>query len=397
MSDPLLLTFNPGSSTIKIGLFKVTGGKPARVGHGKINVRREPLELEMSNGGEHLRIALKGQITNDLRDVIDETLNLFGTHFSLKGLLLVGHRVVHGGDRFKGPIAIDDENLAAIGNLVPLAPLHQPQSLKLIRAVRHIHPDLLQTASFDTAFHISQPDVVRRFAIPRHFFDDGIKRYGFHGLSYQFVASQLAQLFPKFASGKIVAAHLGSGASLCALEAGASRDTSMGFSTLDGIPMATRCGALDAGVVLHLVKQYGLDIREVEDVLYHRSGLLGVSGLSADSQELLTSALPQAREALDVFTFRIAGEVARLATTLGGIDALVFTAGIGEHQPEVRSAVCDRLAWLGIRLSQRANERNARVVSSAISGPAVLVIPTDEELVIAEEAISVFQRAGKSA
>ncbi|QCP49901.1 acetate/propionate family kinase [Trinickia violacea] len=391
MSDPLLLTLNPGSSTIKFGLFRVTGQEPVRIGTGKIDFRLNPLALDLSNGGETVRVPLNAPVTEDLHEVIDETLNWFAAHFSLKDFVSVGHRVVHGGDRFAGPVAIDDQAIAAIDALVPLAPLHQPQSLRLIRAIRALRPHLLQSASFDTAFHRSQADVVQRFAIPSRFFDEGIKRYGFHGLSYQFIASQLAQLFPTLAKGKAVVAHLGSGASLCALDAGVSRDSSMGFSTLDGIPMATRCGALDAGVVLHLLEQRGRSLSEVEDILYHQSGLLGVSGLSADSRELLASPLPQAREALDLFAFRIAGEVARLATTLGGLDALVFTAGIGEHQPEIRAAVCERLAWLGIELDAQSNAGNARVISSAASRATVLVLPTDEEQVIAREALSTFR------
>jgi acetate kinase len=395
MSEPLLLTFNPGSSTIKFGLFRVTGQEPMRIGGGKIDFRGDPLELHLSNGGETVRVPLSAPVTESLHEVLDETLNWFAAHFSLKNVVSVGHRVVHGGDRFAGPIAIDDQTMEAIEALVPLAPMHQPQSVRLIRAIRTLRPHLLQSASFDTTFHRSQPDWVRRFAIPRRFFNEGIKRYGFHGLSYQFIASQLARLFPALAKGKVVVAHLGSGASLCALDAGVSRDTSMGFSTLDGIPMATRCGALDAGVVLHLFDQHGLNPAEVEDILYHQSGLLGVSGISADSRELLASPLPQARQALDLFAFRIAGEVARLATTLGGIDALVFTAGIGEHQPQIRTAVCERLAWLGIELDPQSNGGNTQVISSAGSRSTVLVLPTDEEEVIARETVAVLHRGEK--
>ncbi len=390
MSAPLLLTFNPGSSTIKIGLFSVVAGEAPRIGQGMIDFRQKPLRLHLTNGGKTREIDLISTVTEDLHDVLDETLGWFATHFPLDDLVSVGHRVVHGGDRFAGPVAIDDDTLAAITELVPLAPLHQPQSVRLIRAIRHLRLHLLQAASFDTAFHRTQTDLVRRFAIPRAMFDKGVKRYGFHGLSYQFVIGQLALQFPRLAKGKVVAAHLGSGASLCAFEAGKSCDTSMGFSTLDGIPMATRCGALDAGVVLHLLKQQGMSAREVEDTLYEKSGLLGVSGISADSRELLASHRPEAREALELFAFRIAGEAARLATTLGGLDSLVFTAGIGEHQPETRAAVCERLAWLGVELDRQSNDGNARVISSARSQVTVLVLPTDEEQIIANEAVEVL-------
>ncbi len=390
MSDPLLLTCNPGSATMKFGLFRVAGRAPIRIGSGSIDLRRTPLELDIADSGDRTRVPLSAPLTDDLNGVIDETLGWFKSHFSLNDFTSVGHRVVHGGDRFKGPAAIDDGTLAAIEELVPLAPLHQPQSVRLIRAIRTLRPHLRQSASFDTAFHQAQPDLVRRFAIPRRFFDAGIKRYGFHGLSYQFIALQLARLFPELARRKVVVAHLGSGASLCALDAGVSRDTSMGFSTLDGIPMATRCGALDAGVVLHLLGQQQCSLPDVEALLYHQSGLLGISGISADSRELLASDLPQAREALDLFAFRIAGEVARLATSLGGLDALVFTAGIGEHQPAIRAAVCERLAWLGIRIDAQSNMRNARIVSCLGGTPTVFVIATDEEQVIAQEAVSVL-------
>lgn len=395
MSDPILLTLNPGSSTIKFGVFRVASGQPVPIGKGAIDLGRTPLELELTIGREPVRVPLSARITDDLQEVVAAALGSFTAHFPLQDLRFVGHRVVHGGDRFAGATAIDDGTLAAIEALAPLAPLHQPRCVRLIRAVRALRPHLAQCASFDTAFHHSQPDLVRRFAIARHLFDEGIKRYGFHGLSYQFIASELARRYPETAKGKVVVAHLGSGASLCALDAGVSRDTSMGFSTLDGIPMATRCGALDAGVVLHLLGECRWSMSEVERMLYHGSGLLGVSGISADSRELLRSTLPQAREALDLFAFRIAGEVARLATSLGGLDALVFTAGIGEHQPAIRAAICERLAWLGIRVDGASNERNEGLIHGAASAVSVYVIPTDEEQVIAQETLSVLNEKAK--
>ena len=333
---------------------------------------------------------MQAAVTEDLHEVIEETLGWLGSHFSINALAAVGHRVVHGGDRFAGPAAVTDETLAAMEALVPLAPLHQPQSMRLIRAIRHLRPDLPQIASFDTAFHRTQSDLVRRFALPRALFEEGIKRYGFHGLSYKFIAAQLARIAPDVARGRIVAAHLGSGASLCGLEAGVSRDTSMGFSTLDGVPMATRCGSLDPGVLIHLLKERRLSIGAIEDMLYHRSGLLGVSGISADSRDLIGSTAPEAHEALNLFAFRIARETVALANTLGGLDGLIFTAGIGEHQPQIREAVCRHLAWLGVTLDATANARNATRIEGTASTIAVLVIPTDEEQVIAEEACFVF-------
>jgi acetate kinase len=390
MSGDILLTFNPGSSTIKLGLFAIEANKPRRIGGGIIDLRRRPLTLCVVEGLAATDIPLKAAMTEDLHEVIDETLGWLKSHFSASRLACVGHRVVHGGDRFAGPEMASDNMLDAIEDLVPLAPLHQPQSIRLIRAIRHLHPGLPQVASFDTAFHRSQSDLMRRFALPRALFDQGVKRYGFHGLSYTFVARQLQRIAPDVAGGRVVAAHLGSGASLCALEAGVSRNTSMGFSTLDGIPMATRCGTLDPGVLIHLVKERGLSIKSIEDMLYHRSGLLGISGISADSRELIASDAPEAREALDFFTSRIAGEIAALATTLGGLDGIVFTGGIGEHQPQIRNAVCRRLAWLGVAVDDGANSENATRIDRPGGKIAVLVIPSDEEQVIADETCSIL-------
>jgi len=386
----ILITFNPGSSTIKIGLYRMGEDQPVRLGRGVIDLRRAPLQLHVVEGPSVADIPLRAKVTEDLHDVIDETLGWLADHFGLQGVAAAGHRVVHGGDAFSGAVSITDEMLSTIARFVDLAPLHQPQSLRLIRAIRHLRPGLPQTASFDTAFHRTQADVVRRFALPRAMFDDGIKRYGFHGLSYKFVASRLHELFPGLGAGRVVAAHLGSGASLCALENGQSRDTSMGFSTLDGIPMATRCGALDPGVVIHLLKQ-GQSLGSVEDILYHQSGLLGVSGISADSRDLIASIEPAAREAIELFTHRIAQEIAALATTLGGLDAVVFTAGIGEHQPAIRAAVCAQLAWLGVVLNEAANISNATRIDAQTSKVGVFVIPTDEEQVIATEACALLK------
>lgn len=390
MSGDILLTFNPGSSTIKLGLFAVEANGPRRIGGGMIDLRNRPLTLHMVEELAATDIPLKSAVTEDLHEVIDETLSWLKTHFQVNALAGVGHRVVHGGDRFAGPEVVSDAMLDAIEALVPLAPLHQPQSIRLIRAIRHLRPDLPQIASFDTAFHRSQRDLMRRFALPRALFDQGVKRYGFHGLSYQFVASRLQRIAPEIARGRVVAAHLGSGASLCGMEAGISRDTSMGFSTLDGIPMATRCGTLDPGVLIHLVKQRGLSIDAIEDMLYHRSGLLGISGISADSRDLIASVAPEAREALDLFTFRIAREIAALATALGGLDGIVFTGGVGEHQPQIRNAVCGHLAWLGAAVNDAANSQNATRIDASGSQIPIFVVPTDEEQVIADEARSIL-------
>jgi acetate kinase len=390
MSGEMLLTFNAGSSTVKIGLFEIIGEGPVRIARGVIDFRQKPLSFRITEGPKQLNIELDARPGEDLSGIVSETFEILGKHFDIGRIAAIGHRVVHGGDRFEGPAALDEAEIDAIDALTPLAPLHQPQNLRLIRAIRAVRADLPQAASFDTAFHRTNADVVRRFAIPRALHDQGVKRYGFHGLSYKYIAGKLARLAPERARGKAVVAHLGSGASICGMEDGRSRDTSMGFSTLDGIPMATRCGAIDPGVLLHLLGAGGQTLKELERMLYHRSGLLGVSGISADSRDLLQSDKPEAHEAIELFTFRIAGEIARLAGTLEGLDAIVFTAGIGENQPQVRGAVCARLRWLGVALDEKANAGNAAVISSPSSRVSVFVIPTDEEQVIADETFSVI-------
>lgn len=392
MKEKLLLTFNAGSSTVKIGLFLREDGKARRIGKGMIDFRHKPLTFHLVEGPEVFDVPLEAEGGDVLHEVLDETFGWLAEHFDINAVTAVGHRVVHGGDDFAGPVLIDDAALAGIAALTPLAPLHQPQNLRLIEAIRHLKPHLPQTASFDTAFHRTQSPTVQRFAIPRQYFDQGIKRYGFHGLSYKYIAGALAENLPDRAKARTIVAHLGSGASICAIRDGASRDSSMGFSTIDGIPMATRSGALDPGVIFHFMARLGLSREEVEDIVYHKSGLIGLSGISADSRALLESSAAEAAEAIDVFTFRIAGEVARLSATIGGLNTLVFTAGIGENQPPVRRAVCDRLAFLGVELDEAANAANAPTISTASSSVRVMVIETDEEQVIADEALSVLQQ-----
>ncbi len=389
MTGDLLVTFNAGSSTIKIGLFEAGAGRARRIARGVIDLRRAPPMFRLDEGPQPFETALAAP-AEDVRGLLAETFGLVGRHVDLGRVRAAGIRVVHGGGTFTGPVLIDDDVVDKLDELTILAPLHQPQSLRIIRGIRHLRPTLPLCASFDTAFHQSQADIVRRFALPRALHDEGIRRYGFHGLSYKFIAGELTRRVPEKAAGKVVVAHLGSGASLCALEGGVSRDTSMGFSTLDGIPMATRCGALDPGVLLHLMGQKAMPLAAVEDLLYHRSGLLGVSGISADSRVLLDSRDARAEEAITLFCFRIAGEIGRLAVTLGGLDGVVFTAGIGENQPRIRAEVCARLAWLGLALDMGANASNAPRISTEDSRIAAFVIPTDEEQVIADETLAVI-------
>ncbi|MBZ9937767.1 acetate/propionate family kinase [Mesorhizobium sp. BR1-1-16] len=389
MAQPTLLTFNAGSSTVKLGLFAMEEATPRRFGNGMVDLRREPLMLHVTEGAETADIPLDAKVAEELDEVVAETLDVLATHFAHEAIAGAGHRIVHGGDRFHGPARIDDETLKAIEDLVPLAPLHQPQGLRLIRSLRRLRPDIPQSASFDTAFHQTQTDAIRRLPLPREWFDRGVKRYGFHGLSYRFVASELARIAPDIAARKVVVAHLGSGASLCAIENGESRATSMTFSTLDGIVMATRPGSLDPGVIIHLAKG-GLSVDAIEDMLYHRSGLLGLSGISADARDLAASAAPEAHDALNHFARTIAETTASLGAVLEGLDAIVFTAGIGEHQPALRADVCRRLGFLGVAIDAAKNARNAQRIDAASSRIAVFVIPTDEEQVIAEEAASLI-------
>lgn len=390
MTDNLLLTFNAGSSTVKIGIFKVDGDRPERIGKAVVDFGTYPLTLHLKEGPEQFDLPLEGEASDDLAELMDEVFRELDKHFDLDAVTSAGHRIVHGGDVFDGPVELTAETIAKVQSLTELAPLHQPQALRMIRAVRHLRPALFQTGSFDTTFHATQADLVRRLAIPRAYHDQGIKRYGFHGLSYRYVAGALVREAPDIANGKVVIAHLGSGASLCAIEKGESRDSSMGFSTLDGIPMATRPGWLDPGVLLHFLGPLGKSVEEVEDMLYHKSGLLGVSGLSGDTRELIADGGSQAREAIDLFALRIAGEVGRLASTVGGLDALVFTAGIGENQPEVRKRIAERLLWLGVELDTAANHSNALKISTPAARVAVYVIPTDEERMIAEECLAIL-------
>ncbi|KAF1045776.1 MAG: Acetate kinase [Herbaspirillum frisingense] len=380
-----LLTFNAGSSSIKLGIFSLDGGRAVKIGNGQLDLHVTPLTLRLSIEGADSSMAIDADPAASLDKVLEQVLHQLEVGHAQGRLCGVGHRVVHGGLHLAQAMLLDDRIEDELEALAPLAPLHQPQNLRLIRAIAKLRPGLPQTASFDTAFHATQDALARRFALPRRMHDEGIVRYGFHGISYSYIAGEMRRRGLPEAGGNVIVAHLGNGASLCAMRAGRSVDASTGFSTLEGIPMGTRCGALDAGVLLYLLRQ-GMSLDELEDILYHRAGLLGVSGISADVRTLEHSAEPAAREALDLFAMRCAGEAARLAATLGGVDALVFTAGIGEHDATMRAGICRRLDWLGVELDAAANEGHAECISSAASRIRVLVIPTNEEQVIADDA-----------
>ena len=301
-------------------------------------------------------------------------------------VLAVGHRVVHGGTAFSAPVLIDDKVLATLAELVPLAPLHQPHNLAPIRAIAQAVPQLLQVACFDTSFHRSQPALAQAFALPRDITAEGVRRYGFHGLSYDYIVTRLRETEPALARSRLVIAHLGNGASLCAVRDGKSVASTMGFTAVDGLMMGTRTGALDPGVLLYLMQERGLDAAAVEDLLYRRSGLLGVSGIASDMRTLRQSSAPEAREAIDLFVYRIVREIGSMAAALGGIDALVFTAGIGEHDAATRAEVVASCGWLGIELDEARNHAGSGRISTDVSRASAWVMPTDEERMISRYA-----------
>lgn len=372
----MFLALNAGSSSIKFALFDAALQEAAR---GKI---------EEVGEGVHLLIHdARGAVTAEQRwaqgrheDVLPELLDWIGREAG--DLAAIGHRVVHGGARFTGPVRLDAETMAALEALSPLAPLHQPQALQPIAALLRLRPSLPQIACFDTAFHHTLSPTAWRFALPRALEDQGVRKYGFHGLSYEFIAGRVRELAPD--ASRVIAAHLGAGASVCAMKNGVSIDTSMGFSPLDGLVMGTRPGTLDSGVLLHLLRQ-GWSGAVLEQMLYHQAGLLGVSGLSGDMRTLLDSADPRAAEAVDLFLFRLCQTIGAMAATLGGVDTLVFTGGIGENSSVIRARACEAAAWLGVELDPAANAAGRGRISAAASRVAVHVIPTDEEFVIARQ------------
>jgi acetate kinase len=304
----------------------------------------------------------------------------------------VGHRVAHGGPDYAAPVAVDEIILAALDRLVPLAPMHQPHNLRPIGTIQERFQGVLQVACFDTAFHRGHPDVADRFAVPEALYREGVRRYGFHGLSYEYIARALPRVAPEIAQGAVVVAHLGSGASMCAMKGGRSVDSTMAFTGLDGLPMGTRCGQIDPGVLLYLVSEKGYGAKDLERLLYHESGLRGLSGVSNDVRDLLTSEDPRARLALDYFVYRVARELASLAAAMEGIDALVLTAGIGENSPEMRARICARAAWLGLTIDEAANRAGGPRISAPDSRVSAWVIPTDEERMIAEHTVALWRQ-----
>ncbi|MCE8008372.1 acetate/propionate family kinase [Aestuariivita sp.] len=376
-----ILTLNAGSSSIKFGVY-VAGADPQALIDGQVeNLGEAALleigETEIAIGAADHAVAVAA-ILRAIEPVLDG-----------RRVEVVGHRVVHGGTGFSAPVHLDDAAIAELEGLIPLAPLHQPHNLAGVHAARAAFPEAIQVACFDTAFHHNRPFVADAFALPRRFYEAGVRRYGFHGLSYDYIAGVLRRDYPDLHKGRVVVAHLGNGASMCAMEGGRSVGSSMGFSALDGLPMGTRCGQIDPGVLLYLMDQ-GMDIEEMTTLLYKESGLKGLSGLTHDMRTLLASDDPHAVQALDYYTFRIRRELGAMAAVLGGVDAMVFTGGVGENAAPIRTRVLEKTGFLGLAVDAEANARNAREIGA---GPTpVLVIGTDEERVIARVANSWLRR-----
>jgi acetate kinase len=392
MSETILVV-NAGSSSIKFQLFSVgAGDRLQRLLKGQIEgIGVHPRLLAKGVGGETLIDQnWPGADVADVPAALAKVVEFLRAQIG--GLpIAVGHRVVHGGPDYSAPILIDDTVVERLQAFSPLAPLHQPNNLGPIRTLLQRQPQLPQVACFDTAFHRGHPEVADHYALPEQFYQEGVRRYGFHGLSYEYITSQLPEVAPDIAKGRVVVAHLGSGASLCAIHAGKSVESTMGFTALDGLPMGTRPGQLDAGIVLYLLTERGMSAKDIERLFYQDSGLKGLSGISNDVRDLLASSDRRAKFALDYFVYRISLFTGMLAAAMGGIDGLVFTAGVGENSPIIREAVAKRLAWLGLVLDPEANAKGEGRISASGSRVACYVIPTDEELMIARHTLSVLR------
>ncbi len=399
MSASGILVVNAGSSSIKFAMFEVVdpSGVPSLLYRGLVDrVDTSHAHFHASDGSGRVladsRFEAKSAKGLDHTAMLEAVLDWLDSVAGEIDLVAAGHRVVHGGDEFSRPILIDPSVIARLEGLIPLAPLHQPHNIEAIRALARSRPGLRQVACFDTAFHAGQPELARRLALPRELHDAGIKRYGFHGLSYEYVASVLPEHLGDKAGGRVVVAHLGNGASMCAIRQGRSVATTMGFTALDGLVMGTRCGLIDPGVILHLLEERHMTPAEITDLLYRRSGLLGVSGISSDMRILLESPAPQAREAVELFVYRISRELGSLAAALGGLDALLFTGGIGARSAVIRSLTCRAASWLGVELDESANLAHGPRISTPRSLASAWVVPTNEELMIARHVLNVIAR-----
>lgn len=396
MSD-VILVLDCGSSSLKFAVYEIeaASARLVRLAYGKADgLGARPRFVAFDAQGQSLGNAALSfsDHTATQEDALNCVLTWLRDHNDGSyRLVAIGHRVVHGGTAFSAPVRVDAQVLTHLDAFSALAPLHQPPALAAIHLLLQRLPEILQVACFDTAFHRSQTEIAQAYALPRELRDEGIRRYGFHGLSYHYIASVLPKYLGEQADGKVVVAHLGAGASLCAMLNRQSVASTMGFTALDGLMMGSRCGSLDPGVVLYLITQKGMTAEQVSNLLYQRSGLLGVSGLSSDVRELTASDSPAAKEAIELFVYRIARELGSLVAALGGLDAIVFTAGIGENSADVRQGVCALSQWLGIELDDQANQAHCTRISDPASRVSVWVIPTDEESVIADAAMAILR------
>ena len=382
-----VLVLNAGSSSLKFALYPINGelaAEPAFSGQVEGIGATPEITLKTASGTRiHEAVRTSGSQGEQHRDALEHVFGLLNRHNPALDIVAAGHRIVHGGERYSAPVVLDARLLEELEDFVPLAPLHQPHNLRAVHAVAALLPSIPQVGCFDTAFHRTQPALAQAFALPRRLTKGGIKRYGFHGLSYDYVARQLPEVIGERAQGAVVIAHLGNGASMCALRDGKSVASTMGFTAVEGLMMGTRSGSIDPGVLLYLMEEKGMDARALTRLLYKESGLLGVSGISQDMRTLLASEAPEAQEAVDLFCYRIARELGSLAAAAGGLDALVFTGGIGEHAAAVREKVCAMAAWMGVEIDSAANTDHARRIDTATSRVAVAVVPTNEERMIA--------------
>jgi acetate kinase len=386
-----ILTVNAGSSSVKFVVFAAdvsSGGLDRRIKGQMDGIGTKPrLRAAGPDGAPLVDQAFPSGEVADVAAALHSAAAWLRHQHAIEPIA-VGHRVVHGGPQYEPPVLIDDRVLADLERCVPLAPLHQPNNLAPIRSILAQFPHIPQIACFDTAFHRGHGALADHFAIPERFYAEGVRRYGFHGLSYEYVASRLPEVAPAAAEGRVIVAHLGSGASMCALSGGRSIESTMGFTALDGLPMGTRCGQIDPGVLLYLLEQKGMSAAEVQDLLYHECGLRGLSGISNDVRELLSSSDTRAGFALDYFAHRVGLHAGMLAAALDGLDAFVFTAGIGENSPAMRARIAEKLGWLGAALDPAANAAGGPLISTRDSRVALYVIPTDEELMIARHTLA---------
>ena len=388
--DSVILTLNAGSSSLKFAAFRLTnGGEPSLLASGQIEgIGATAKGSVRSASGETAELSFEQSLRVDHAAAMGAILGWLKKAGYDSSIAAVGHRILHGGPDYAEPIRIDDATLAKLKALIPLAPLHQPHNVAGVEAAMKAFPSTPQVACFDTAFHRTHPFINDTYGLPRSYYDEGIRRYGFHGLSYEFITRKLRTIAPQIARDDLIIAHLGNGASMCAVHDGRAVATTMGFTALDGLSMGTRCGQIDPGVVLYLMTEKKMSADAISDLLWKNSGLKGMSGLSQDMRELEASEDPSARDAIAYFVSRIRRELASLAAAVNGAKAIVFTAGIGEHSWKVREAALQDLEWMGVRLDAEANRANAQMISAKNSSTIVFVIPTNEELMIAEHTVS---------